>query len=171
MILRIGNLIPVLFIVAVLLSGCAEDPAVRYEPLMDKHLSYWNTGAFEGIEDVLHEDYALRMVPRYEAENGIDAFKAEVTRWREAYPDLNVVVDEVVYADQAATLRWTITATHTGEGMGTPNGESVEVPGMSLIHFKDGKIFDEWIAGNARYWMEQLGYRMMMPEAATPTEE
>ncbi|MBN1448799.1 MAG: ester cyclase [Bacteroidetes bacterium] len=150
-------------VAAVLLAGCGQDPALQYQPLLDKLLEYWNTGSFEGIEAVLHEDFELRMVPRYEPQTGIEAFREEVTAWHEAYPDFTVAVDEIVYADSAATIRWTITATHTGEGMRSPTDRRVVVPGISLIHFRDGKIADEWIAGNAQYWMEQLGYVMMMP--------
>lgn len=165
-----GSLLMCVFIIAAgLLYGCGQDPAQQYGPLLDKHLSFWNTGSFEGIEDVLHEDFALRMVPRYEPQVGIDNFKEEVSNWRTAYPDFNVAVDEVVYADSAAMVRWTITATNTGEGSQPPTGKRVEVPGMSLIHFKDGKIYDEWVAGNSQYWMQQLGYQMMMP--APDTEE
>ena len=34
---------------------------------------------------------------------------------------------------------------------------------MSILHFKDGKIKDEWIASNNGYWLTQLGFELKSP--------
>jgi predicted ester cyclase len=36
----------------------------------------------------------------------------------------------------------------------------VRVKGISLIHLKDGRIADEWMAYDRKALMEELGYEM-----------
>jgi predicted ester cyclase len=70
-------------------------------------------------------------------------------------------VDEAIYGSERVAAIWTIRATNTGAGPRPPTGRSVEVTGMSVIHFRDGKIRDEWIAGKDFEWYRQLGYEMV----------
>jgi len=153
-----------LFILLLSFISCQrEDPSTKLKPLVDKYVEIWNTGNTEGIEEIIHPDFELRMTPKFEPEKGIEKFKESVKKWRTIYPDFHITIHEVVYDVDKAAARWTITATHTGEGWGPPTGKQVEVMGISIIHFKDGKVKDEWIAGNNLYWMQQLGYKLVPP--------
>jgi predicted ester cyclase len=136
--------------------------------MVERFVEYWNTGDFDGIEEVLHPDFSLRMTPKFEALTGIESFKNEVLQWRTSYPDFRVTLDETIYADSAVISRWTITGMNTGLGQHPPTGMSVDVPGMSIIHIKDGKILDEWIAGNNLLWLRQLGYTLVPPFEQQP---
>ena len=98
----------------------------------------------------------MRMSPNFEAEKGIAAFKESVSKTRAAYPDFLITVEEGFYSGQAAAGRWTIHA--TGK-----NGQKLNVMGISMLHFADGKIKDEWISSNDLLWMEQLGYKLLPP--------
>lgn len=153
-------LITILFI---LISCEKPDPAEKFGPLLDKYLQIWNTGNMDQIDEVIHPDFELRMSPKFEAERGIEAFKEALQMWRKAYPDFRVKVIERIYATDAAAVRWVITATNSGEGWHPPTGKRVEVPGMSIFHFQDGKVKDEWIAGNNGNWLTQLGFKLVPP--------
>ncbi len=138
-------------------SGCnKKDPAAELSPKIDKLLAYWNTGNFEGIEDVLHPEFEMRMSPNYEPEKGIEAFKESVSKTRESYPDFKITIEEGVYGENVAAGRWTIHAT-------SKTGKIMNVMGISMLHFADGKIKDEWISSNDLLWMEQLGYQLLPP--------
>jgi len=153
-------LLPIMFLV----PGCSQpDHAAKLKPLVDTYVEYWNTGEFSGVEDILHPEFDLRMTPRFVAERGIESFKETVTKWRTAYPDFHIRIDELLFDENRAAARWTITATNTGSGWHPPTGKRVEVTGISIVHFKDGKIKDEWIAGNNGYWMHQLGFKFVSP--------
>ncbi len=151
--------------ILMIMNNCQrQDPSAEFKPLIDKYVGYWNTGNFEGIEDVLDPDFELRMTPKFEPELGIDTFKTSILKLREAYPDFKIVINEIIYdVDKAAAL-WTITATNTGPGRHPPTGKKIVVTGISIVHFKDGKIKDEWIAGNNGYWLTQLGFKLVPPE-------
>ena len=86
----------------------------------------------------------------------------------DSLPDLHVEVEDVVVAGQPgrerATLRWHLVGTHTGEPfMGiAATGSAVELCGMDLLDFENGRI-----AGNCIYF-DQLGFArqvgMLPPE-------
>lgn len=137
-------------------SSCQHDPAVAMSGKIDALLSYWNTGNFAGIEEVLHPEFEMRMSPAFEPEKGIEAFKESVTRTRASFPDFHITIEEGVYGDTIAAGRWTIKATSN-------TGRKMNVLGISMLHFADGKIKDEWISSNDLLWMEQLGYTLTPP--------
>jgi len=161
---RIMKMVVCLFLLFFVIVSCTEpNQSIKYKPLIDKYVDYWNTGNFEGIETILHPDFELRSTPKFEAEKGIEAFKESISKTREAYPDFHIEIHEIVYGTNAAVARWTITATKTDHGLSPSTGKHVEVMGVSIVHFIDNKIKDEWIASNDLYWLQQLGYTIIPP--------
>jgi steroid delta-isomerase-like uncharacterized protein len=140
------------------------NPEERYKKIMDQYLEAWNTGNVDLLDKVVTTDFQLRMTPRYKPVKGLDSLKYEIKNLRTTYPDFHINVHEIIYALHAVTVRWTITATNSGPGRMPPTGKAVDVPGMSILHIKDSKITDEWIAGNNLLWMEQLGFQLLAPQ-------
>lgn len=84
----------------------------------------------------------------------------EARGWRDAFPDLNVAVDLIVAERDFVAVRWTARGTNTGSGNGIPaTGKKVQVSGTTIFRFVDGKIAEEWTAGNALGLLKQLGLR------------
>lgn len=159
------SIVNVFAIIAVIfISSCAQKRYYeKQQNLIDEYVAYWNTGNFDGIDEILHPDFELRMTPKFEPEKGIAKFKENILKWREAYPDFHIEIHETILEDDKAAARWTITATNTGSGLYPPTGKRVEVMGMSIVHFMDNKIRDEWIASNNLHWLQQLGYNIVRP--------
>jgi steroid delta-isomerase-like uncharacterized protein len=148
-----------LFALVIMAARCSPaDPAASLQPLVDRYLHAWNSGDFAGLEEVVAGNFEFRMSPQFEAVRGIDSLKAEIVRWRTAYPDFTITINELVYAPGAVTVRWTISATSGGPGSSPPTGKRVVVPGMSLLHVHDGKLIDEWVSGNDLSWATQMGF-------------
>lgn len=149
---------------AMLLAGCTQtNKSGEFEEVVEKYVQIWNTGDFEGIEAVVHPEFELRMTPTYEARRGVDALIQEIGETRTGYPDFHLAVDELFYIKDQVAVRWTITATNTGSVSSPPTGRRVELAGMSILHMKEGKVADEWIAANNLYWLQQLGYTVVPP--------
>ncbi len=151
-----------------LVTGCMQKgvpPDVQ--KTIDAYVGYWNTGQFDGIENFVDKDFELIESPAYEPKRGIDAFKQSVMQTRTAYPDFKVIVNETVYENGKLGVIWTCSGTNTGPGDRPPTGKVIKGQGVSFIHFKDGKVKDEWLGNNDLLWMKQLGYTFTPPATET----
>ena len=150
----------------VVILGCQQqDPSIDLKPLIDTYIEAWNTGDLDALDAIVDPQFEFRMTPVFKATTGIDSLKHIVTYYRTAYPDIHINVDEEIYGKDKAAILWTITGTNTGPGMYPPTGNHINVQGMSMYHITNGRIFDEWIAGNNLLWFEQLGFVLTPPEA------
>jgi predicted ester cyclase len=58
---------------------------------------------------------------------------------------LKIRVDDVLVDGEKTAIRFTLTATHVGEGLGVPpSNKPVRVTGMSITRWEDGKIAEGW---------------------------
>jgi predicted ester cyclase len=65
------------------------------------------------------------------------------------FPDLTSVAEELIAAEHKAILRLRWTGTHTGPYLGiAPTGKRVDVRGMTIWRFKDGKVVEDWTVGH-----------------------
>ena len=155
-----------LFVTMVFMTSCTQQGIPDdVKTTLDKYVEYWNTGQFERIEQVLCEDYELLESPEYEPQVGIEPFKQYLLKMRTTFPDFHLVIDELIYEKDKIAGIWSITATHSGQGNIPSTGKMIKGKGISVIHFKDGKIKDEWIASNDLLWLIQMGYTIAPPEA------
>jgi predicted ester cyclase len=155
-----------LSVAMVFLTSCVQQGIpTDVKDKLDKYIEYWNTGQFDGIENVLCEDYELLGSPNYEPQKGIESFKKAIKDMLIAYPDFHLMIDETVYEKGKIALIWSISATNTGQGRIPPTGKMIKGQGISVIHLKDGKIKDEWLANNNLLWLKQLGYTIVPPKS------
>jgi steroid delta-isomerase-like uncharacterized protein len=145
--------------------GCQRpDPSTDLKPIINTYIEVWNTGDLDALDEIVDPQFEYRITPEFEAHTGIDSLKQLVTYYRTAYPDFHISVDEEIYTSDKVALIWTINATNTGPGIFPPTGKHINVQGMSIYHFTDGKISDEWIAGNNLLWFQQLGFTLTPPD-------
>ncbi|MGA2929323.1 MAG: ester cyclase, partial [Solirubrobacteraceae bacterium] len=65
------------------------------------------------------------------------------------FPDLKSIVEQFITVDDKVILRLRWTGTHTGPYLGVaPTGERVDVRGMTIWRFEDGKVVEDWTAGH-----------------------
>jgi len=110
---------------------------------------------------------------------GPEAFQQRVEFYSKAFPDLKVVVDEVLVDDKADACpdcgstsrviqRWKVTGTHKGEIYGIkPTNKKTHVQGVTILHFSnDGKLLEEYVEWDAMNLMKQIGAFEMGTAAA-----
>lgn len=156
-----------LLIAVVMTTGCQQkpDPAQHLKPLVDKYLDVWNGGNPDQL-DAIFAPNSVRRVNFLPDVHGADGVKKVVSDFRTAYPDLKLVLEEVVYAENADAVRWVLTGTNTGAGEMPPTGKSVKIWGLAIHHYANGKITEEWVGYDMQSFMEQLGYTMTPPSAS-----
>jgi steroid delta-isomerase-like uncharacterized protein len=78
--------------------------------------------------------------------------------WRTAFPDLQLVANDLFATEDRAVLYWTFTGTHRGELNGIPaTGKSVKLSGISMARIANGKFVEEVVATDLLGLMQQLG--------------
>jgi hypothetical protein len=69
----------------------------------------WNDGHAPDAVEFIHPDYDVPAVGR-----GPDAVKQNIAAFREAFPDLNRVIEDIVPEGDRVALRFTLHGTHLG---------------------------------------------------------
>ena len=132
------------------------------KPILDKGIAIWNNGNLDQIGEVWDES-VVRSVNQLPDVKGVEGMKKVISGFRTAYPDAKLTADEVIFAENKATLRWTFTGTNTGPGEMPPTGKKIKIWGITVLHFANGKVTKEIVAYNNQALMEQLGYTMTPP--------
>ncbi|HEV2773719.1 MAG TPA: ester cyclase, partial [Thermoleophilaceae bacterium] len=78
----------------------------------------WNGGRVEAIEELLRPEYARHDPALPQTAHGPSGLADNVRLYREAFPDLNIEIEELVSTDDTVTMRWRAGGTHRGELMG-----------------------------------------------------
>lgn len=151
------------FCLVIFIIGCQQqkDYSAELKPLVDKYVEVWNTGNVDELDAVMDVNF-VRHAGATSAE-GLDNIKKLVTGTRTAFPDIKLVLDNEIYSENRFASRFYFTATNTGPGQFPPTGKPVEVWGVTIAHFENGKLTEEWVGYDNQSFMEQLGFTMIPP--------
>ena len=84
--------------------------------------------------------------------------KKDVAEIYEAFPDLNLNIDDLIAEGDKVAMRWTLSATHKKEWQGIlATGKKIVVTGNCIFRVKDGKIVEHWEHMNLLGLLQQLG--------------
>jgi predicted ester cyclase len=96
--------------------------------------------------------------PELRGLRGPEIYRRTVNMYREAFPDVRMVVDDAISADDKVVLRWHSEGTHRGELAGlAPTGARVTVTGISIDQWRDGKVVEAWAQWDNLGLARQLG--------------
>ena len=88
---------------------------------------------------------------------GAAGMKRLLEEWRPGFPDMNESVDDLIAEGDKVVGRFTIRATHTGPFLGIPpTGRKVEVRGIDIVRFREGRVVEWWYCEDALGLFQQL---------------
>jgi predicted ester cyclase len=94
--------------------------------------------------------------------------KQLLTRFRAAFPDIRITVEEVIADGDCLAFRSTMRGTHQGEFQGiAPTGKAITVGLLDLIRIENGKFVEQWGGPNLLDLLQQLGAMI----STAPTNE
>jgi steroid delta-isomerase-like uncharacterized protein len=116
-----------------------------------------SAGEFYAPDYVLHE-------PTSGDVRGLGAARQFAVTYREAFPDLRSAIEDQVAEDDKVVSRFRGRGTHLGEteDFGPATGNRIEITGITIDRFADGKIVEEWASYDALGLLQQIG---VVPEA------
>ncbi|BBX02991.1 hypothetical protein MMOR_39270 [Mycolicibacterium moriokaense] len=89
---------------------------------------------------------------------GPDKLKQVWSMLYAVYPDLHLVVDDLIAAGDKIVVRNTVTGTQLGEFMGAaPTGRTVTYNEIFIFRFIDGRVAETWGVVDVLAQMRQIG--------------
>ena len=120
----------------------------------------WNKGRADAIDEMFAcEGIAHGLTDQNGNELcGPEGFKPFFESFRQAFPDLRVVVEDTVVEGDKIAARCSVRGTHRGEGIGiAATDKPVEFTGMTIVKVKDGKVVEAWNNFDFLAMYQQLG--------------
>lgn len=117
----------------------------------------WGKGNFAAEAELLAPDFVDRNpTPGFTPDReGIHQF---LVHFRNAFPDLQFTLEDLIAEGDRVVDRWTMHATHLGEFLGTPpTGKKVVFTGIDILHIEHGKIKESWHQEDQLGAMQQIG--------------
>ena len=132
----------------------------------------WNKGREEAIDELFDEEgvaHGLADVASG-ALRGPAGFKPFFRSLREAFPGIEVIVEDTVAEGDRVAARCTVRGHHRGDTLGFKATDSpVEFTGIAIVRIRDGKIVEAWNNFDFMSMYQQLGaLRLDAPAAAPP---
>jgi steroid delta-isomerase-like uncharacterized protein len=123
-------------------------------------LRHWEEVVSKGNMDLIDEIFAPDFVA-HEADQDIrgpEGVRQFILMLRVGFPDLHVIVEDVVAEGDKVVQRWSGHGSHQGELMGLPpSGKRVSVAGITISRLEGGKVAEEWELYDTMGMMQQLG--------------
>jgi predicted ester cyclase len=134
-------------------AAAANEAIVRR--IFDSVINDHDLAAADGI----CTDDCVLSVPGLSLPPGPDGLKQFARSLHDGFPDLHVVVDDVIASSDGVAVRWrTVRQTHTGEYRGLPpTGRSVTLTGTNFYRLESGLITGAWVQADSLGLAQQLG--------------
>jgi steroid delta-isomerase-like uncharacterized protein len=106
----------------------------------------WNEHNEAAIDEMVHVECLVHNLPETGAVLvGPAGFKEVHRNFCGAFPDIHVVIEDVISEGDRVAAHWTATMTHPGDHLGIPpTGKNAVLPGSSFCIVRDGKIAEAW---------------------------
>lgn len=124
-----------------------------------------NSKGTEGIENLMSEDFVDHQQDPSITTTGIQGAKDMFTLLHTAYPDFKQEVLAMSTTGDRTFIHLRMTGTNTGAWGAMPaTGKTMDVLGVDILRFEDGKAVEHWGYMEEMKMMTQLG---MMPAPGT----
>ena len=138
----------------------------RYNEITQRFFQGGDVDAFDEVcaPDLVHHGPA--MMPR-----DLDGLKQMAPVFRAAFPDMEIVTEDLLAEGDRVVDRVTARGTHLGEFNGIPpTGHRIELHEIHIARIADGMIVERWTQFDALGLLQQIGTISVEPEPATASD-
>jgi len=107
----------------------------------------WNQGRADAIDEMFDENGVAHGLSDDPANpiKGPTGFRPFHNVFREAFPNMMIVVEDVIAEDDKVAARCSIRAQHEGDFLGKAATQSpVDFTGIAIVRIYNGKIVEAW---------------------------
>ncbi|HEX8284862.1 MAG TPA: ester cyclase [Pyrinomonadaceae bacterium] len=133
----------------------------------------WNKGRSEAIDEMFDEEGVAHGLAGEggEALRGPANFRVFHQQFREAFPGVEVSVDDAISEGDKVAARCTVRARHEGDSLGLrATQKPVEFTGMTFARVRGGKIVEAWNNFDFMTMYQQLGALRLGDAGAEPPD-
>lgn len=120
----------------------------------------WNGGRADVIDELLARDAVIHGLQDAAGQpvDGYERYLEFYGQFKGAFPNITVVVEDIVSEGDKVAARCSVVAKHTGAHLGIDATYSdVDFDGMTIVVVKDGKITEAWNNFDFMRMNKQLG--------------
>lgn len=121
----------------------------------------WNKGDFSNLDELVSDRYDIENDPGDAWDKQTldrETFQKRVMYSRNAFPDLNFVVKDMIAEDDKVVASWVMSGTHRGDLANlSATGKPFGISGMTIYYFADGKICGHTQAYDRLGFVHQMG--------------
>lgn len=118
----------------------------------------WTKGNFSVIDELVARDYVGHSTNPDDETTGRAGYRAYYIALRQAFPDLEVDVEDQIAEGDRVVTRWTARGTHLGTFRGiSPTGKCGTVTGITIERVAGGKVVECWTNADDLGLLRQLG--------------
>ncbi len=123
----------------------------------------WNQKRESAIDELMAGDNIVNGLvgPDGKPMRGPAGFKPFFRHFCTAFPDIRIVVEDVVVDGDKIAARCSVSGTHTGPGlMPAPTTKPIAITGMCIVRVENGKIAESWNNFDFMSLYQQLGMQL-----------
>lgn len=120
----------------------------------------WNKGREEAIDEMFAEDGIAHGLSDESGAplSGPTGFKPFFRMFRDAFPDIQVVVEDTVTEGDKVAARCSVRGKHQSDSLGfAATHQPTEFTGITIVRVRDGKIVEAWNNFDFMTMRRQLG--------------
>jgi len=115
----------------------------------------WNEQRRELWEEFCAENVVHNGIP---AGPGLEGMKEGYDMSLNAFPDIQITIDDAIAEGDKVVARWTMRGTHQGALLGIPgSGKQVTQSGVAIYRLANAQIVELWFHPDSLGLMQQLG--------------
>jgi predicted ester cyclase len=119
------------------------DPKSIVRRALDEPFNHGNLASL----DALYDASSVSHRPGIANSTDLEGTRQFVHAVRIAYPDALLTVEDLLAEGDLVAARWTFRGTNTGPFRnGAPTGVAIQVPGMTMVRLRAGRIIEEWVS-------------------------
>jgi steroid delta-isomerase-like uncharacterized protein len=107
----------------------------------------WNKGRADAIEEMFDENGIAHGLSDDPANpiRGPRGYRPFYTMFREAFPNMEIVIEDMVAEGDKVAARCSVRGKHEGEFMGRAATQApIELTGITIVRIDNGKIVEAW---------------------------
>jgi steroid delta-isomerase-like uncharacterized protein len=118
----------------------------------------WGKGTQAAVDEFADANLSVHYPMLPEPIRGPAEFKQFLAQFHTAFPDANLVFDDMIAEDDKVVVRWTLRGTHQRELLGIQStGKKVAWTGITIYRLARGKVVEERGEEDALGLLRQLG--------------